>query len=265
MAAGLVALEPTAAGNLWVVSQRLAVSKGAVECEALHTVFNISICLRGVLRRSGDRLALRLEALDPANGTSFGVETIEEGWGNLATFHTAPLASAAKLLGLELDADTTEALDRSLTNVAPAFAAYLRGSGLLIGADDEATTAAAVELLETATTLDPLYVSAWEVLAAGDCRRFEQAGDPAWLDRGQDAITRAIERWPTVDAYQVLASLRAAGGDVSGRIEALEKATALDPKNAEACQDLARAYKSARRFDVAARALQRAINLRPGY
>ena len=157
--AGLTALEPRAKGTMWVLPVSAAQAEGTENCESMRRTFNVTMCLQGLLQRSGDHLVLSLEAVDALSGELIGGSTTEDEWGNLATFHIAPLRDAAKLFGFELDDDVNNALERSSTNVTPAFAAYLRGSGLLLNGDDESATALAVDLLETATALDPLFPS----------------------------------------------------------------------------------------------------------
>lgn len=266
VAEDLEALEPEADGRMWVVSQAAARDEGAADgCADLHRVFNVSICLEGRLRKSGDRLSLDLEVIDPISGVSLGSRTIEDDWGNLAFFQTAPVREAAELLGLEIDAQFAQLLDRSATTVTPALAAYLRGSGVLLDADDADKARAAVDLLKAATESDPLHSAAWSRLGAAYLRLFRHTDDRTWLESGLNAATRAVDRNPTARSYAVLSSLRARGDDADGQIEAMEQAVALEPRNAEAHYRLSLAYKDARRSDDAEHALQRAINLRTDY
>ncbi len=266
LANGLIDIEQNVNGPMWVVDPSRASAEGASSCGDFFRLFNTSVCLESTLERSGDRLTLTLNAIGPAPGTIFGSATIGEAWGNLSRFQTAPIHEAASLLDVSLDENANRRLERSITNVTPALVSFLRGSGVLLEADDdEQSLQTAVDLLDNATQLDPLYLAAWERLAEADREMFEKTTDRDWLDAAFRAINESLSRTPSCRAYMILSTLHRSDGNSDARIEALERAAELEPRSAPASDALGVAYESARRNNDAERAFQRAINLRPGY
>ena len=261
----LESLESEVGERMWVVPQTTAIKLEAEDCSALHRVFNVTVCVTGELRRSADRLTLTLKVVDASTGEAIGSKSIEDDWGNLAIFQAAPVRETAALLGLSHDAALSQTLARTNTNVTPALVAYLRGSGLLLIEQTETSTHTAVDLLKQSTLLDPLNMAAWETMAIGYRRLFEQTENGEWLDDGMQAIAEPIDRSPTARAFVILSMLRASAGDTDGRTEALEDAVEIEPENAEAHYELSRAYRSAQRTADAELEIQKAMNLRPRY
>ena len=265
IARDIARLEPYADGRLWVVEPERIFAGNLRSCEAIRKMFNTSVCLEGSFEQRSDVISLSLEVKDAATGAVISGEIIENPASNIALMQTEPAMVTAHLLSVGTPGEREGLLGKVPTNVTPAFVSALRGIGFLTSDAGPDGTMQAVTSLEDAVASDPLYVNAWVALGEGCRRRFHQTGQRSWLERGFEALDNALNLQPSASAYRVLSALHSSNEDRGAAVAALQNAVQLEPAGAESFQRLGKALRGDRRFSAAAKALQRAINLRPGY
>ena len=261
----ITVLERQAEGRLWVVEPEHIWHYELEDCAAIHRLFNTTVCLTGALKRRDDGLSLTLELKDGANGETIARQAFESRVSNIAVLQTEPAFAVARMLRLVFATSESSRLQTVPTNVTSAYIAALRGTGLLVARQGPEATVAAVELLEQAVEADPLFQQAWNSLGRACQQRFRETGERDWLDRGFTCASKASQLRRTPESLFLLAGLRAAENDTQGEVEALQEAVQLDPTAACNYRRLALALRRNRQLSEAIDALQRAINLRPGY
>ncbi len=258
-------LEEQTHGSLWVVPRDLMGDPGPDQPVAMHRKFNTNLGVTAKLEARGREAVLTLSLVDGATGSTIRSTTIEDDPGNLSAFQKEPILRIAELLEIEPSGETVDRLTATSTNVTAAFSPYVRGRGLLGSGGAGADLDAAIELLRQAVAADPLFASAREALAQAYLWKFTATREPRWIEAGFEEASHVVARRPGASAYRVLASLHQAVGQDEERIAALESATRASPASGEAFFELGRAFLDAERPEEARPALQRAINLRPGY
>lgn len=266
VADGLTVVERDSRGEFWVVPLDEAERLGARTESDYRRLFAANAVLRGHLRRSGDRLQLDLDVVDPASGASMRRLSIEDSVSNVGSFQEEPVLRIADLLGIEVSEETRELLDAMATTRPEGFSATIRALGMVHGDLEEGDLDRAIELLTQATTIDPLFAFGRVQLGRLYLRKHELTAEPEWLDRAQAQAGIVTEGGrPSEGGYLLLADIHRARADLAEAVVALEAATRAAPKSAEAHMALARGYEDLGRPEDSEREARRAIFLRPGY
>jgi tetratricopeptide (TPR) repeat protein len=266
VAAGLAVAVESADDVAWLRPQVPENRPAPGELREVAREFNPNLAVAATLDRTGDRLRLSLEALDPMTGVILRETALEEGTGNPRALQIEPVLRVVEMLGIDVNPETTELLEARTTHVTAAFEAYLRGVGELALAQEAAAIERALERLDQAAESDPLFAPPRLAIAGGCLRLFRATGDAAWLERGKaEASSAAKLRGFEGESLAALGSLEDIAGDLDAAIGASERAVAAAPLDAEARVQLARLLHRAGRSGDAERELEHAMFLRPGY
>jgi serine/threonine-protein kinase len=266
VASGLSLIEQGGSGVFWVVPLEEAERRGAESAQKAHRIFGATVAISGHLQRVGDRLRLDLEAVDAATGQVLRRHSIEDNVSNLSSFQEEPVLRICEMLGLPVSPAARDRLASMATTMPEGYEAYLRGVGAYVAADDEDSIDSAIGLLETATSLDPLFATGRVALGRAYLRKSDFSESSEWIDRAAEEAARAIRdgEWPE-DGYDLLADIHRVQGQLPEAVEALEGATRVAPESAEAHLKLAMGYQEMGRDEDSERHFQRAIFLRPGF
>lgn len=263
---GLARLEQEFPGRLWVVPPAMARKQDVETLDAMYRKFNITLGVVGQLDRTGDQLHLTLEAVDPVTNGTLRSTTISDNVMNLASFQKEPLLRIADMMGVELRDDEAETVTAGGTNIASAFASYLRGLGRFRQAENEDDTGAAIDLLVRAAADDPAFSAAGVALGEAYLRMYQLTRDLPHLDLGlQTASTSMRNGGLGSQPLRLTGMLHRAAGQLEEAASAFEKAVQLEPNDAEAHLELGRSYQALGRLDNAQEQFHRTIYLRPGY
>jgi serine/threonine-protein kinase len=266
VADGLTLVERDSRGTFWVVPLDEAERLGAETAGDYRRLFSATVALRGRLQRSDGRLQLDLEILDTGSGRVLRQLSIDDSVSNLTSFQEGPVLRVAELLGVEVSQSIRELLTAMATTMPEGFSATLRGLGIAANADEEGDLDRAIELLERATSLDPLFATGRVHLGLLYLRKSEMSGDRDWLDRAlAEAELATADGRALDDGYVLLADVHRALGEPAEALAALETGVRAADKSADAHLELARAYDEAGRLDACQREARMAIFLRPGY
>ncbi len=263
---GMSRIEEDSLDTLWVVPRDMMRKPDASTRQLAYKKFNITLGIKGRVERSGDRLSLALDAIDPASGGVLASIEVEDEFSNLVSFQQEPVRRIAEMLGVNHEGEITGGIFAGGTNIAPALTRFLRGRGQLRQATDRESLDSAIDLLAQAVGDDPLFSSARVALAEAHLRLYETTRDPAHFELGlqktqgvspSDPYHGSILRWEG-DLYR-------SAGRLDEAVAAYEAAIEERPGNAEFRIGLGRALQALGRHEEARRQFHKAIYLRPGY
>ena len=263
---GLSLIEQVHRDVFWVVPLHEAERRGADSVEGANRIFGATIAISGTMQRVGNRLRLDLDAIDPATGRLLRRLSIEDSMSNLDSFQEEPVLRICEMLDIRVGPDVRDRLTSTGTTMPEGYESYLKGLGAAVTSENEGAIDRAIGLLETATSLDPLFAAGRVALGHTYLRKHEFSENPEWIDRAEAEAVQAEKDSPTLaDAHHLLADVRTAEGRMESAIESLENAARVAPEDAEAHLRLASAYQEIGRSEDSERHFQRAIFLRPGY
>ncbi len=249
----------------WVVPPAASRAHSDGTFESIFRRFNPNVILTGSLDRRGPMLQFEFTSVEPETGGTYEFVAGEADLGNVSSLQVEPVARAADLVGLYVSDENREILLSRTTNVAQAFDLYVRGRGVIATLPPDGPVEPAIILLEESTSLDPLFVPAQEALAQALAMQFAATGDTQFLDRGMEILDKLVERSPSQKSLRIMADFHSKNGAEEEAVTALENAVALAPTNGEANLELGAALQRTGRAADAEQAIQRSINLRPGY
>ena len=256
--------EQNTSGEFWVIPPGDARYMRATTSDDMYRVFNATIALEGRLEGDASEVRLTLSLVNPATSQNIRTTVIEGHLGNVSSFQLNPFSRVIEILELDMSPDVRKRMEGDTTNVAQAFVLYVRGIGALIDGSENGTDTA-IDLLEQATVLDPMFAAAGEALVRALLRRHHETGNIEFLERADVQLQEVLAIRPASSTYREQADFFTARGELDQAAEALEEATRLAPREGIAFMKLGRTYHRLGRIDDAERAYQRAMNLRPGY
>jgi serine/threonine-protein kinase len=249
----------------WVVPPKTARSRDAASASSMHRVFNANIAVTGTVDRIGTTLRLGLRAVEPGSDVEFESVDFDIDLGNVSSFQLDPVEKAASIVGWQLNSEIRERLAARATNVAQAYQNLVQARGILATERAESGTDSAIELLEEATDLDPLFVPAGEELARALAARFDATGDRRFFDQGLEELRRLSEIRPAAETHRIAATFHSLAGDHEQAVGELERAAELEPESGAIYRELGAANQKLGRTTEAESAYQRSANLRPGF
>jgi eukaryotic-like serine/threonine-protein kinase len=193
---------------------------------------NVQVIVEGSIQKLGERLRVHVQAWNAVDGSKLLSAKHDAEMVDLFGLQDNIIDSLARALGSKVPQDTEAASPPTKSTKAYEF--YLRAVERLARLNrwDMRT---AIEMLQSATELDPRFADAWARLAEA-CLQMEVTFEPGpqWFRRAEQAIRRAL---------------------------------VIDPHNAEAKSAQAQVlWTPGKRFQnrAAMRALQEALELNPG-
>ena len=268
--------------------------QGPRDLRAIADALGASVVLEGTVQRDGDRVRVAVQLVDPASHQEVWAERFDRQREDVFAVQTEVALEVARALGAKLSPSERRLVERVPTRDREAHDLYLRAvryweRSMDVAADNRK----AEELLSLAVSRDPSFALAHAWLAvvkdglddcAGGRRHAEEAlrlqpdlpqahaaaADVKWTcDRDALAAIRDLEiavRDAPGDAVSLamLGGLRTLVGRFDEGIADLRTALTLDPRSYFVSVELARELSLVRRFDEAARACQRALEISPG-
>jgi eukaryotic-like serine/threonine-protein kinase len=226
--------------------------------------------LEGSVRRSGDRLRVRVQLVD--------AKTEEPRWGqdydrrisDAFAIQNDVATRVAQQLSIEPQPSEREQLNKAATGNVKAYDAYLRGLFYRNAAEEgnPAQADSAIRFFRRATDLDPAFALAHAALArAYIFRLFQYDPDARWQREAFVEIEKALALDPELaEAYVARAELswtRANRFRAEEAIRDLQRAIAFKPNLKEAHGALGRIYYHVGLLDEALRELRTNLDLDP--
>ena len=226
--------------------------------------------LEGSVRRTGDRLRIRVQLVDARTQEPRWGHDYDRGISDVFAIQQDVAARVAQELSVQPQPSERDQLNQAATGNVEAYDAYLRG--LFYRNAAEAGTAAegdsAIVFFQRATALDPDFALAHAALGrAYIFRLFQYDPSPRWQREAFVEIEKALAINPNLaEAYVARADLswtRANGFRAEEAIRDLRRAIALKPNLKEAHGVLGRIYYHVGLLDEALRELRTNLDLDP--
>jgi eukaryotic-like serine/threonine-protein kinase len=204
---------------------------------------NVDTLLTGSYMKDGDDLRITAQLVDVKPDRILWRESIDVKYDKLLTVQDRVAQQIVKQLELKLSPAEAANLKAEKPINAAAYEAYLRGIDLYSLNE----FAAAIEMLQKATELEPSYAPAWAHLGrAYTTNASLQFGGREHYEKAQAAYEKAIALNPAlVESRIYMANLLTDTGKVEQAVPLLRSALQDSPNNAEARWELGYAYRFA--------------------
>ena len=238
----------------------------SVGLAAIAAELDATTVLDGSVRRSGDRVRIVTQLVDPVTGRGLWSETYDRQLTDIFAIQSEVAVSIATTLRTTLSPAEHGRLQREPTKDLTAYSYYVTGRHLLIEFSNE-TMRRAIESFEKAVARDPDYAEAHAGIAYAWLELGETGAEPPEIAYGhaRSAAERALERDPELAAaHCFLGYLRVVTAfDWAGAEAGLRRAIELQPGFADAYDLYGRLCGAMRRFDEAIANSERAQLLDP--
>jgi len=196
----------------------------------------------GGYQRIGDRIRITAQVVEVLKGTLLRTVKIDGRVDEIFELQDRIVFDLSRTLNVKLGKAEADAIERDETSSVEAFEAYSRGVLNMRTAGRDAIDRA-IALFERAVQLDPKYASAWAVLGGAYTLKGGFLGMPQLLEKAIEPLRRALGLNPKlVNAHVWLGSALLGTGKLDEGLASLRTAVEIEPDNADAHQNLARAY-----------------------
>jgi tetratricopeptide (TPR) repeat protein len=253
-------------GSLRVVPASEVRSRGVRTPEEARAAFGANLAASGRIREGGDSIRVTLTLLGAEDGRVFRRVEIVEAAAELARLQQTILWELGTLLDLNLAPRERAALAAGGTRSSEAFAFQVQGRAYLDRYERDENLDYALDLFRAALDEDPGYALALAGIGEAYKRKFDRNGDPGDLERGREAVTRALELDDRIAQVHVtLGLIESAVGRHEEALAAFRRAQELEPHSYGALQGIGSAFLELGRSAEAEAFHLEAIDARPGH
>lgn len=201
---------------------------------AIAAELKVNHILEGSVRKAGNRVRITAQLIDTSDDRHLWSDTFDRELNDIFSIQDEIANSIVDALKSELGVGLESISVATATENLDAYDSYLKARIFFIARQN---LPAALRLLEQATTLDPEFALAWELLAAvHSVSASWLAGDGIDHDSlALESANRALEIDPDLSmAYAVLGDLTSMNENQLAGIQNYDIAVKNDPKNATA-------------------------------
>ena len=252
--------------NLKVAARRSAFQfKGNdLDLHKIGQALGVAHILEGSLQKAGDQVRINVQLVDVQNGLQAWSEKYDRKLDNVFAVEDEIAKAIATKLRVQLTGGAGQPLVADSTNNPQAHELYLRGLTLLAARGPGLREAS--NLFQQAVKLDAGYAQGWGALAITELLLPTYALDSfdAALPRGESAAERALSLDPnTASAHIAVGIANTMRGHWPEANQALRRALALAPGDAEAVNQYAQFLSAVGQLEPALREIERAQQLDP--
>jgi len=248
--------------SLWVVPANDVRARKVNDPASALREFGATIVVKGSFEHSDLVTRLKLTLIDPKKDRQIGFVDVETQTGDLAALQDEAVARLARLMNVSAAGEPTRGSGAPASHAA--YEDYLAGVGYLQRQDKPGNLDRAISALGSAVKTDPRFALGFARLAQVYIMKYRLTSDPQSLQEAQEYSRRAAEMDDQVPlTYVVLAHIHTLTGNHDLAIQEFQRALSLDPKNADALNELAVSYQNEGRFAEAEAAYIKAAALRP--
>jgi tetratricopeptide (TPR) repeat protein/TolB-like protein len=220
----------------------------------------------GTLKRDGENLVVKLEALDPAKLRRLTTLSKSDHIANLATWQEDIVLDVAAACRFEPSAGDKAVVASDGTTVPGAFESYLRGLGYLSGPLTAANADGAIRCLEEAVARDPSFLAAGVDLAdAYWAKNLVAKNGPAAEKAEAQARAMLKMNEKLAHGHVILGRICRGTGREREAVKEFERAVEIDPSMYEGFTRLGDVHEDLNEPAKAEAAYRSALKLRPGY
>jgi adenylate cyclase len=237
-----------------------------VKVQQVSQELGVRYVLEGSVQKAGDKVRITAQLIDAPTGNHLWAERYDRNLNDLFAVQDEITKKIITAMQVRLtEGEQVQAAARS-TNNLEAYLKYLQARDLLNRGNPQ-STALARRLAEEAIALDPMYSSAYYVLA-------RTAITEAWQETGkspQDSLAKSIELLhkaialdaTNAEAHSLLGWIFSMTRQHDKAVAEGEKAVALDPNSAESHMNFGKILTFAGRYEASIPEYQTAIRLNP--
>ena len=230
--------------TLRVVPATDVLREGIVSVKEARQTFGVTLVITGSVQRTDSRVRMTINLVDPQTLRQLKSKTIDTEVRDISTLQDGVVLETAELLDVRLTSKAKQVLAIGGTTVPDAYDLYAQGTGYLQRYDVAQNVDHAITLFNAALEQDNRYALAQAGLGEAYWRKYEQTKDPQWADQAKKSSTAAIGlNDKLAQVYVTLGMIETGTGDYDQAIETLQRALQLDPLNADAYRELAKAYE----------------------
>jgi len=217
---------------------------------------NVAYILEGSIRSQANQVRITAQLIKVDDGFHLWSETYDRQLDNIFVVQEEIASAISEVLVGALNVGKTAVPNRTIN--MQAYDTYLHGRTLLRERQPNA-----IEVLERATQLDPIFVPAWAALALA--YQINGYYIPSGVDLQEKAIKTALHALSmdpeNVDALDALASAKRATWHWSEAENLFDKALAIDPESSELLEDYVEFLCSVGRFQECLDVVERGYKL----
>jgi len=235
-----------------------------LDLRKIGQMLGVANILEGSLQKAGDQVRINVQLVDVQNGLQAWSEKYDRKLDNVFAVEDEIAKAIATKLRVQLTGGAGQPLVVDSTNNPQAHELYLRGLTLLAARGPALREAS--ELFQQAVKLDGGYAQAWGALAITELLLPSYGLDSfeAALPRGESAAQRALSLDPnTGSAHIAVGIAKIMRGHWPEADQALRRALALAPGDAEAVNQYAQFLSAVGQLEPALREIERAQQLDP--
>ncbi len=253
-------------GALWVVPASEVRQSGVTSAAGARRAFGVTLVLTGHVQRLGDRLRLTASLINALDLRQLRALGPAEYAPDDLSLQDRVVEEVARMLDVALGPTEQETLRSGGTSVGAAYPLYLEARGHLQRYDQAESLGRSVSLFQQALQRDPDYALAYAGLAQAQWQLYRLTRAAERVELAKKACERALKLNDLLAPVHVtLGIIRAGTGEASLSLADFDRALALDPADADALREKARAYEALGRAGEAEAALLKAVEIRPSY
>jgi eukaryotic-like serine/threonine-protein kinase len=257
---GLSAYESSTEGLL-MVPARTVDREGVTNAEQARRKFSVNYVIEGSLQSQDDHVRLHMTLVDTETERQVATARMDGTRSAPLSFQDGALTRLSNLL--DLRARPEFVADQPLPSPG-AQEFYMQGRGYLQRSDKSENVDLAIMQFQTALDHDPRFAAAHAGLAEAYLYKYQSSKSAEWVEKAQDASTRAIalnDQLPEI--HLTLGLLRNATGKYEAAAHDFERALELSPRNGRALEGLGRAYDGMGDDAQAESVFRNAVAVRP--
>ena len=201
----------------------------------LASRLGVTHLLEGSVRKSGGRVRVTAQLIDGASGAHLWAERYDRDVADLFALQDELSCAIVEALRVRLLPEEKQAIEQRGTHHSEAYELYLLARRYYHGAGMDGGDLHQLDAIERlcrrAVTLDPDYAHAWALIGAAQTALMCHTTPPR--AGGRDAIERALALDPNqAEPYAIKARFLLQDGDMEEARRQLDHAMALDPTSA---------------------------------
>jgi serine/threonine protein kinase/tetratricopeptide (TPR) repeat protein len=252
--------------TLRVVPSTDVLREGIVSVREARQTFGATLAITGSVQRAENRVRLTINLVDPQTLRQLKSTTLDTEAHDISVLQDGVVLKVAELLDVKLSTQAMQTLEIGGTTVPNAYEFYTQGRGYLQRYETAQNIDTAISLFKQALGQDRTYALAEAGLGEAYWRKYEQTKDTQWAEEARKSSTAAIalnDKLPQV--FVTMGMIQVGTGRFEEASQNLQKALQLDPLNADAYRELAKAYERTGKLKEAESTYMNAVAVRPGY
>ena len=237
-----------------------------VKVQQVSEELGVRYVLEGSVRKAGDKIRITAQLIDALTGNHLWAERYDRNLSAIFTVQDEITKKIITAMQVKLTQGEQVQADARGTNNLEAYLKYLQARELA-GRLNPENNALARQLAEESIALDPMYASAYQILAYThqvDCWLGTSKSPKDSMAKSIELVQKAISLDDTyAEAHSLLGWIFSMTGQHDKALAEGEKAVALNPNSAQSHMTLGKILTFAGRYEESIPELKTAVRLNP--